>query len=97
LKWVHWQQGTEGRDLDLRYFRDKDGHEVDFVVVEGRRPALLVESKLGDADVDRGLRALRARFAGCPAWQVHATGNKDYQTQDGIRVAPAAALLATLV
>ena len=36
LKWVHFQQDAEGRDLELRYFRDTDGREVDFVVVERR-------------------------------------------------------------
>ncbi|HEU4417725.1 MAG TPA: ATP-binding protein, partial [Planctomycetota bacterium] len=97
LKWVHWQQDTAGRDLELRYFRDRDGREVDFVVVERRRPVLLVEAKLGDDEVDRSLRAMHERFPDCPAWQVHAQGNKDYRTPDGIRVAPAVMLLATLV
>ncbi len=32
LKWVHYDQDAEGRDLELRYFRDSDGREVDFVV-----------------------------------------------------------------
>ena len=45
LKWVHFEQDTKGRDLELRYFRDSDGREVDFVVVEGRRPLLFVEAK----------------------------------------------------
>jgi predicted AAA+ superfamily ATPase len=42
---VHFEQDARGRDLELRYFRDTDGREVDFVVVEGRRPRLLIESK----------------------------------------------------
>ena len=46
LKWVHYQQDTQGRDLELRYFRDVDRREVDLVVVEGREPILLVECKL---------------------------------------------------
>ncbi len=62
LKWVHFQQDTEGRAVELRYFRDVDGREVDFVVVEGRRPTHLVECKWDDAPVDRGLRYLKARF-----------------------------------
>ena len=41
LKWVHQQQDAEGRDLDLRYFRDVDGREVDFVVTERNLPVLL--------------------------------------------------------
>jgi len=97
LKWVHWQQDVEGRDVELRYFRDTDGREVDFVVEERRRPVLLVECKWGDADVDRGLRYLKARFAAAPAWQIHASGRKDYRTPEGIRVCPAHVFLRTLV
>jgi predicted AAA+ superfamily ATPase len=97
LKWVHYQQDVAGRDLELRYFRDTDGREVDFVVVEGRAPILCVESKWSDTDIDKGLRYLKARFPACDAWQLSATGRKDYVSPDGIRVAPAAALLTTLV
>jgi predicted AAA+ superfamily ATPase len=97
LKWTHWQQDAFGRDLELRYFRDVDGREVDFVLVEGRRPVLFVECKWADAEPDRGLRYLAARFAGVPAWQLSAIGTKDYRTPDGIRVAPALRLLRDLV
>ena len=58
LKWVHFLQDTEGRDVDLRYFRDVDGREVDFVVVERRRPTHLVECKWADGPVDRGGSAI---------------------------------------
>ncbi len=96
LKWVHFEQDARGRDVELRYFRDTDAREVDFVVVEGRRPLLFVESKWGDAEADRSLRYLKARFPGAEAWQVSATGTKDYVTAEGIRVAPALELLRTL-
>ena len=94
---MHYEQDTRGRDLDLRYFRDADGREVDFVVVEGRAPILFVECKWGDQEIDRGLRYLRVRFPQCDAWQVTAVGRKDYQSPEGIRVAPALTLLRTLV
>lgn len=97
LKWVHFQQDSTGSDLDLRYFRDTDGREVDFVVVDGRRPVLLVEAKWGDTEIDRGLRYLKARFPDADAWQLSATGRKDFVTPEGIRVAPALTLLRTLV
>ena len=71
--------------------------EVDFVVVEGRRPQLLVECKWGDTDVDRSLRYLKVRFPEADAWQVSATGSKDYLTPEGIRVSPALALLDRLI
>lgn len=96
LKWVHFEQDTKGRELELRYFRDIAGREVDFVVVEGRQPRLLVECKWGDAAADRSLHYLKARFPAAEAWQVSATATKDYRTPDGIRVAPALRLLAGL-
>ena len=97
LKWVHFEQDVKGRNLELRYFRDVDGREVDFVVVEGRRPILLVECKWNDVAVDRGINYLNARFPEASAWQISAIGGKDYQTPQGIRVAPAVRLLSTLV
>ena len=97
LKWVHFEQDALGRDLELRYFRDTDGRETDFVVVEGRRPQLLVECKWGDAEIDRSLRYLKARFPQAEAWQISATGSKDYITPEGIRVSPALALLGRLI
>lgn len=96
LKWVHYQQDAEGRDVELRYFRDTDGREVDFVVVEKRAPRLLVECKWADAEIDRGLRYLHARFPAAEAWQLSATGTRDYVTPDGIRAAPALRLLGVL-
>ena len=56
LKWVHYVQDCEGRDLELRYFRDVDGREVDFVLTENRKPLLCVECKTSDSPIDRGLR-----------------------------------------
>ncbi len=97
LKWVHFEQDSSGRELDLRYFRDVDRREVDFVITERGRPIMLVECKYSDTDIDGGLRYLRARFPQAQAWQISATGSKDYRTPDGIRVAPAPELLAELI
>ncbi len=96
LKWVEFQIDTEGRSLELRYFRDIDGREVDFVVTERSSPIALVECKLGDDAVSPGLKYLKARFADAQAWQISATGTRDYVNAEGIRVAPAATLLRQL-
>jgi hypothetical protein len=69
---------------------------VDFVVVEKRAPILFAECKWSDAEVDRSLRYLKERFSRAEAWQISAAGRKDYRTPEGIRVAPAGALLRTL-
>ncbi|HYU25782.1 MAG TPA: hypothetical protein VEO74_11300 [Thermoanaerobaculia bacterium] len=97
LKWVHFEQDTKGRDTELRYFRDIGGREVDFVVTDGVKPLLLVECKWEDTAIDKGLRYLHAKFPGAEAWQVSATGSKDYQSSEGIRVTHALKLLETLI
>ena len=97
LKWIHFQQDVEGRDVELRYFRDTDGREVDFLVVERRNPILMIEAKWGDQDVDRGLRYLKGKFPSVHAWQLSAVGRRDYVTPDGIRVSPALPFLAQLI
>jgi hypothetical protein len=66
-------------------------------VLEDKKPILFVECKWADAEIDRSLRYLKARFPRCEAWQVSATGRKDYLTPEGIRASPAQALLADLV
>lgn len=68
LKWVHVEQDAFGHDVDLRYFRDTDGREVDFVIVDGRTPIRLVECKWDDRRVDPNLRYLKAKFPGADAW-----------------------------
>lgn len=96
LKWVHLMQDTQGRDMSLTYFRDSDGREVDFIVTEKTEPIMAVECKWSQTSADRNLRYWKARFPGCDAWQISATGVKDYLTPDGIRVCHALELLRDL-
>jgi predicted AAA+ superfamily ATPase len=97
LKWVQFREDTEGHRMELRYFRDTEGREVDFVVLEDDRPILFVECKSSDRDVDTSLRYLKARHPETDAWQVSAKGKADFVSAEGIRVAPALTLLLQLV
>jgi predicted AAA+ superfamily ATPase len=97
LKWTHFREDTEGYRTELRYFRDIEGREVDFVVTENGRPVLLVECKSSDREISPSLRYLKARYPAAGAWQVSAAGGRDYVSREGIRVTPALELLATLV
>ena len=58
LKWVHHEQDVRGRDLDLRYFRDVDGRDVDFVVTDREAPIRLIEVKWSDRLVDKAAHSL---------------------------------------
>jgi hypothetical protein len=66
-----------------------DGREVDFVVVERKKPILFLECKLNDSEIQRGLHYLHERFPDVPAYQISLRGQKDYATPSGIRVCPA--------
>lgn len=98
LKWVHHQVDSQGRDLELRYFRDTDGREVDFVVTEHRKPILAVECKLAAGAIDRGINYFVDKYPGLEAWQVfyEAAGAKHFQSASGIMHAPVAQLLERL-
>ena len=97
LKWVHFEQDTKGRDLELKYFRDIDGREVDFVITEDLTPIHFIEVKWKDREISRGLKYLNRRFPNVYAIQISATGKKDYLTPNGIRVMPALKFLIDLV
>ena len=97
LKWVHYEQDTKGRDVELKYFRDIDGREVDFVITEDSNPIFFIEVKWKDAEIVKGLKYLKKRFPNAKAFQISAEGKKDYLTPDGIRVCPALKFLPDLV
>jgi hypothetical protein len=58
---------------------------------------MFIECKWSDDDVSKSLRYLKGKFPSVPAWQIHATGTRDYTTEEGIRVASAISFLKDLV
>ncbi|MBI5881604.1 MAG: ATP-binding protein [Elusimicrobia bacterium] len=96
-KWVEFEVDCLGRELELRYFRDVTGKEVDFVIVEKGEPVRFIECKWEDTDIHPALRYARARFPKADFWQITAKGAKDFVTSEGIRVCPALKLLGQLV
>ena len=58
---------------------------------------LLLECKWGDAPVDKSLTYLKRRFPDSDAYQLSATGKKDFETPEDIRVCHALELLRELV
>ncbi len=97
LKWCYFLQDTEARDVELRYFRDVDRREVDFVVTENGRPILLVECKQSDKSISRSLHYLKIRFQEAAAVQIYRGNGPDRINREGIRVCPAHSLFSELV
>jgi len=89
LKWCYFMQDTQAKDLELRYFRDVDRREMDFVVTENGQPILFVECKQGDKSISRSLRYLKVRFQEAAAVQIYQGNGLDRTNREGIRVCPA--------
>jgi hypothetical protein len=87
--------------FDLGYLRDKDKHEVDFVVIRDGKPWFLVEVKYRDESLSRQLKyyqdQIKAPFA------FHVTIDADYEDADcfarprGPLVVPARTFLSQLL
>jgi predicted AAA+ superfamily ATPase len=96
LKHVQFIEDTEGRRIELRYFRDIEGREVDFVITEKSKPVLAVEVKWSDDSVSNSMAYFKRKFPETECWQIHFSGKKDHVSSDGVRIAPAIELLKTL-
>lgn len=55
LKRLHFLEDSQGDRYELRYLRDKEKHEVDFLILRDRRPLCLIEAKWADAEPHSGL------------------------------------------
>lgn len=97
LKWTQYLYDTQGRDVELRYFRDTQKREVDFVITEDRKPIQFIECKLADDEINPGLKYLKARFPNVESFQISLQGKKDYLSKDDIRVCPATEFLKELI
>lgn len=97
LKWIHFQQDALGEDIELRYFRDVDAREVDFIVLKDAKPVQAIECKYDDVPLHRGLIYFKERFPECLCWQISAIGKKDYVSDAGIRVCHAVEFLKDLI
>ena len=97
LKWVHFQQDFEGLNYELRYFRDVDRREVDFVLCRDGKPESFIECKTRYKETSRSLLYLRNKFPRARAHQVIYRGEEDFFDKNGVHVVPAAVYLKSLI
>jgi uncharacterized protein len=86
LKYCHFIEDTQGHRMELRFLRDTDLREVDFVVLKDKKPIFAVECKSGQDNLSPALGYFRERTPVADMYQVH-LGTKDFEKQ-GIRVMP---------
>lgn len=86
LKYCHFIADTEGYAMELRFLRDTDRREIDFVVLKDRKPAFAVECKSGDRGLSPAIRYFAERTSIPRFFQVH-LGDRHFEAE-GATVLP---------
>jgi len=86
LKYCHYLEDNEGHNMELRFIRDTDSREVDFVILKDSKPLFAVEAKVSDKPELKALRYFKERTEIVDFYLVHC--GKTDAVKDGIRVLP---------
>lgn len=88
LKYCHFKEDTEGYAMELRFIRDTDLREIDFVVLRDGQPEFAVECKCGERNASPACGYFRERTGIPRFYQVH-LGDRDFGHADtATRVLP---------
>lgn len=71
LRLVHWFEDDYGEVIELRYIKDVDGHEIDFILLRNKRPWIAIEVKSSEQDLSSGLTYLLKKIAIPFVYQIH--------------------------
>jgi predicted AAA+ superfamily ATPase len=87
LKYCHFLEDTQGDEMELKYLRDVDGREIDFVVLKNKKPLFAVECKAGERAASSHLFYFQQRTSIPQFYQVH-QGDLHHSPEPGIEVIP---------
>ncbi|MFM9970791.1 MAG: ATP-binding protein [Burkholderiales bacterium] len=79
LKYCHWIEDTQGFAMELRYLRDTDLREIDFVVLKNKKPVFAVECKTGERGISPALHYFAERTPIPRFYQTH-LGERHFET-----------------
>ena len=82
LKYCHFQQDVYGERMELRYIRDIDKREIDFVVLKNNKPLFAVECKMKSEKISPHLFYFKARTKIPFFYQVHLNGPSKSETDE---------------
>ena len=87
LKYCHYLEDTQGDRMELRFLRDTDSREIDFVIIKNKKPIFAVECKTGEKKISNHLLYFMNRTNIPRFYQVH-LGNKHYEANDKCIIIP---------
>ena len=71
LKYCHFLEDSEGEKMELRFLRDTDKREIDFVVLKNKKPLFAVECKTGEGSLSPHIGYFKQRTPIAKFYQVH--------------------------
>ena len=87
LKYCHFIEDTQGYSMELRYLRDTDQREIDFVVLKDKKPSFAVECKTGERNLSSHIGYFKERTKIPLFYQVH-QGTRSYGEPQSGQVLP---------
>ena len=81
LKYCHFIEDTEGYRMDLQYLRDREGREIDFIILKDKKPLFAVECKVSDQNLSKSIKYFKERTQIPEFYQVH-LGAKDFGSSE---------------
>jgi uncharacterized protein len=85
LKFCHFHEDVNGDKMELRYIRDTDKREVDFVVIKNDKPLFAVEAKLNGRNLSPHIPYFQERLNIPKYYQVSLEG-EDRNISDEIKI-----------
>lgn len=96
LKFCHLLKDYGGYDAELRFLRNVDKREVDFLVTIAGKPWFACETKLSSENIDNNIHYFKSRMEIPYFFQVILKENVDF-IKDGVRVISASKFLTGLI
>jgi predicted AAA+ superfamily ATPase len=100
LKEIYFLNDTEGEDYSLHFLRDKDQHEVDFLIAKNKKPIIAIEVKTASTEISSGFlkltNQLQLQFPDLKRIQLVKNLERDFSNKSGIHVKNLENYLASL-
>ncbi|MCY4523473.1 MAG: AAA family ATPase [Halobacteriovoraceae bacterium] len=74
LKFCHYHTDANGEKMELRYIRDTNRREIDFIVIKNKKPLFAVECKLKGNPFSRNIQYFKERMSIPSFYQISLDG-----------------------
>ena len=92
LKKIHYLEDSKGFQFELKYIRDKESREVDFIILKNHKVFALIEAKFSDDKISRSLQYYSERLKPKHSLQIVAQLKQEYKQGHCRVVSPQTAL-----